>query len=70
MNVTYLALQPLISELRSLYWVDSYTTLCWIKTIQPWKQYVQQRIMEIRKLLDKESWRFCPRAINPADIPS
>ena len=27
MNTTYLALQPLIRELRSFYWVDSYTTL-------------------------------------------
>ena len=70
MNTTYLALQPLVSELRSFYWVDSYTTLCWIKNIRPWKQYVQQRIAEIRKLSNKESWRFCPGAINPADIPS
>ena len=70
MNTTYLALQPLVSELRSFYWVDSYTTLCWIKNVRPWKQYVQQRIVEIRKLSNKESWRFCPGAINPADIPS
>ena len=67
MNTTYLALQPLVSELRSFYWVDS---LCWIKNIRPWKLYVQQRIVEIQKLSNKESWRFCPGAINPADIPS
>ena len=70
MNTTYLALQPLVSELRLFYWVDSYTTLCWIKNVRPWKQYVQQRTAEIRKLSNKESWRFCPGTTNPADIPS
>ena len=35
-----------------------------------WKQYVQIRVKEIHKLVDKDNWRFCPGTMNPADIPS
>ena len=36
------------------YWVDSFTTLCWIRNNKPWRQYVQRRVNEIRRLSDKE----------------
>ena len=52
------------------YWVDSFTTLCWIRNNKPWRQYVQHRVNEIRRLSDGEKWRFCPGELNPADIPS
>ena len=52
------------------YWVDSFTTLCWIRNNKPWRQYVQHRVNEIRRLSDKEKWRFCPGELNPAGIPS
>ena len=52
------------------YWTDSFTTLCWIKHDRPWKQYVQHRVEEIRKLTEKSAWRFCPGKENPVDIPS
>ena len=52
------------------YWVDSFTTLCWIRNNKPWRQYVQHRVNEIRRLSDKEKWRFCPGELNPADTPS
>ena len=54
------------------YWVDSMTTLHWIRNdrIRNWKQYVQHRVNEIRDLLSVESWRFCPGSLNPTDLPS
>ncbi|KAK3744789.1 hypothetical protein QZH41_014776, partial [Actinostola sp. cb2023] len=52
------------------YWTDSYTVLCWIKNNRPWRQYVQHRVDEIRKLTSKENWRHCPGSQDPADIPS
>ncbi|XP_028414386.1 uncharacterized protein LOC114537537 [Dendronephthya gigantea] len=59
-----------IGELRRFHWTDSTTVLCWIRNQKSWKQYVNQRVNEIRKLTDKESWNHCPGAMNPADIPS
>jgi len=55
---------------KSYCWTDSFTTLCWIKNDRPWKTYVQGRVNEICKLMDRDSWRFCPGKENPADIPS
>ena len=52
------------------YWVDSMSTLCWIKNPKPWTQYVRNRVSEIRKLSDRERWLFCPGQVNPADMPS
>ena len=63
-------LTPLLGEIRSYCWVDSYTSLCWIKNDRCWKQYIQGRVNEIRRLTNKEMWRFCPGKANPADIPS
>ena len=72
-----LILARLVNKLKSLdietptvLWTDSMTTLCWIKKEQVWKQYVGQRVDEIRRLTPKDSWRHCPREVNPADLPS
>jgi hypothetical protein len=51
-------------------WVDSMTTLHWIRNDRPWKQYVQHRVNEIRNLSSVNVWRFCPGSLNPADLPS
>ena len=51
-------------------WVDSTTTLFWIKNDKPWKQYVLRRVHEIRTTLSKEHWKYCPGSLNPADLPS
>ena len=64
------AFKLLSFEVDVYYWVDSFTTLCWIKNHRPWKQYVQHRVDVIRKLTDIEKWRFCPGNMNPADISS
>ena len=59
-----------VGELVTTYWVDSMTTLCWIRNDKHWKQYVQHRVNEVRKLSSKSAWRYCPGAQNPADQPS
>lgn len=59
-----------IGELDTTYWVDSMTTLCWIKNEKHWKQYVQHRVEEIRRLSPRHAWRYCPGPMNPADLPS
>jgi hypothetical protein len=52
------------------YWVDSTAVLCWIRNKRLWRQYVQNRINEIRELSSPERWNFCPGVLNPADLPS
>ena len=45
--------------------------LSWIKgTSKEFKQFVQNRVVEIRKLVSVRDWRFCPGLNNPADIVS
>ena len=51
-------------------WVDSMTVLCWIQNDRVWKQYVQHRVDEIRKISNRRVWRHCPGHLNPADLPS
>lgn len=46
------------------------TALCWIKNERIWKQYVRDRVNEIRRLTKKEAWRFCPGTLNPSDLPT
>ena len=63
-------LKPIITLSGCYHWVDSFTTLCWIKNERHWKQYVQHRVDEIRRISDKNTWKFCPGSDNPAKIPS
>ena len=63
-------LKSLGFESHTLLWTDSMTTLCWIKNERVWKQYVGQRVDEIRRLTHRDSWRHCPGEINPADLLS
>ena len=51
-------------------WTDSFTTLCWINNGKVWKQFIQQRVKEIRELTRTHEWRHCPGQLNPADLPS
>ena len=59
-----------VKQLKTINWIDSLTALCWIKNARTWKQYVQHRVDEIRKLTSKSDWRHCPGKQNPADLPS
>ena len=62
--------KDILGDIDTVHWVDSTAALCWIKNDRAWRQYVRNRVMEIRSLTSIESWRFCPGIENPADLPS
>ena len=52
-------------------WTDAKVSLYWIvQEEKEWKQYVQNRVDEIRRLLPARFWNHCPGVENPADILS
>jgi hypothetical protein len=52
-------------------WIDSQIVLWWINGKgKQYKQFVQNRVTQIRELFGKECWRYCPSGLNPADIAS
>ena len=57
-------------KLEPVFSVDSMTVLCWLRNVKPWKQYIRNRVQEIREHTSSESWKFCPGSQNPADIQS
>ena len=65
------ALQGVMKVDKILCFVDSTAVLYWIlDSEKEWKQFVQNRIMEVRSLIPKEHWRFCPGELNPANLPT
>ena len=47
------------------------TTMHWIKGVdKEYKQFVENRVREIRQNVPPESWGHCPGVENPADLPS
>ena len=49
-------------------WSDSGITLCWIRGLREWKQWVENRVTKIRSLVGTECWRFVPGEVNPVDL--
>ena len=50
---------------------DSQITLWWIYgTTKEFQQFVQNRLVEIRKLVNFRKWKYCPSYDNSIDIPS
>ena len=65
------ALKDEIQLKPSICFTDSRIALCWIRRIdKEWKQFIENRAAEIRKLVPPQNWRHCPGVENPADMPS
>ena len=53
------------------YWSDSTVVLSWIRNSnKEFKQFVENRLREIRRLAPSELWKYVPTKQNPADIAS
>ena len=51
-------------------WSDSLVTLYWIKgTCKQFKQFIENRVSEVRKHTQADTWRHVPGILNPVDIP-
>ncbi|CAB4015915.1 Hypothetical predicted protein [Paramuricea clavata] len=55
---------------RAVCWLDSEIALWWIGTGKEYKLFIQNRVVEFRKLMDPKSWRHVPTDQNPADVLS
>ena len=65
------ALGPSFNITECVCWLDSEIALWWInKTDKKFKAFVQNRVVEIRKLVAPDLWNYVPSAQNPADIAS
>ncbi|GFX00314.1 integrase catalytic domain-containing protein [Trichonephila clavipes] len=55
-------------ECKVFHWTDSKIVLFWIKgSSKRWKQFVANRVQEISKLTDPDSWFHCSGQDNPSD---
>ena len=69
-NVTSALKSEIILSKPTCY-TDSRVALYWIKGFnRDWKQFVQNRVTEIRQLVPVNCWRHCQEKKNPADISS
>ena len=52
-------------------WSDSEVALCWIKDKEKsWRPWVENRVVNIRKVVDRDRWFHVEGVHNPADIPT
>ncbi|GFV15910.1 uncharacterized protein TNCV_988931 [Trichonephila clavipes] len=56
-------------ECKVFHWTNYKTVLFWIKgSSKRWKQFVANRVQEISKLTDPDSWFHCSRQDDPSDF--
>ena len=71
MHATQEALLGTLALEEPILYTDSCVALYWIRGIRKeWKQFVQNRVNEFRKLTLLSRWYHCPGKENPADLPS
>lgn len=62
-------LKPIFMNYSIFCWCDSRNVICWItQEHKIWKTFIQNRVLEIRKLVPSSSWHFLPGVMNPSDI--
>lgn len=65
------ALEAELNLNQPTYYTDSMVALYWIVGVdKEWKQFVENRVREIRKLTPVNCWKHCSGRENPADLPS
>ena len=65
------ALATVIKTQLGSCFTDSKVALFWIRGKgKEWKQFVYNRVKEIRELVPPKYWSHCPGKENPADLPS
>ncbi|GFU09772.1 DUF5641 domain-containing protein [Trichonephila clavipes] len=63
--------RPQEKQCKVFHWTDSKIVLFWIKgSSKRWKQFVANRVQEISKLTDPDSWFHCSGNDNPSDFLS
>ncbi|XP_063436301.1 uncharacterized protein LOC134717737 [Mytilus trossulus] len=50
------------------FWSDSQIVLSWLSSVKPQRQFIKNRIEEIKSLCGDNVWRYCPTKDNPADL--
>ena len=64
-------LEPCLAISRTHCWTDLRNVLYWIKgKDKEWKQFVNNRVEEIRRLMPADVWNHVPGVENPADLAS
>ena len=53
---------------RTVYWSDSQIVIHWLCSTKELKQFVKNRVIEIRKSTSNAIWNYCPSSDNPADL--
>ena len=71
MNTVHDAFKKDIDITQTFYWTDSTINLFRIRGLKTeYKQFVQNRLTEIRELSSADDWFYVPTKINPAGLPS
>ena len=71
MNNVRETLKGSVTITETFCWSDSQIVLFWLaNTNKTLKTFVQNRVIEIRKLAPPEIWKYCPTKENPADVAS